>query len=270
MRTVSRLSLVLAVAAASVVTLAPLVVRRRRSTAPTRKSKKLVTITIDNTDTTGWLVIERELGTTRIGYTAEGDVLEGLRRRANRRQPTRSRSSGRPCPRRSTSASRTARSHRAPRPRAVVSPRSSSSSTSATGTDSRDAAWAATAPTGWASRRPAQATLNGDSDVDVTISGVDRWEHRGRDGNDVLDGRGAPPVRIYGGEGADRLTGGAGPDDLYGDDDGEPGRQRRARSVEAADDDLYGYLGNDTLIGGDGDDSLYGYEGRDTAQGRGR
>ena len=105
--------------------------------------------------------------------------------------------------------------------------------------------------------RAGQATLNGDSDVDMTVSGLDGGRIEGGEGNDILDGRGPPSIRIYGGEGADRLTGGAGPDSLYGDEDGTPGKDDVLIGGDG-NDGLYGYLGNDTLIGGDGDDSLAG------------
>src|SRR5215208_2962820 len=76
MRAVSRVSAALVIAGGLVMAVSPLA-----EAAPVdcqyTKSKKLVTLSIDNADTTGWLVIEREIGTTRIGYTAEGDSWMG-------------------------------------------------------------------------------------------------------------------------------------------------------------------------------------------------
>lgn len=126
--------------------------------------------------------------------------------------------------------------------------------------------------------------LNGDSDADISISGVDRWRLDGGLGNDVLDGRGAPVVTVYGREGSDRLLGGAGDDSLRGDegdtpaadgndvlvggggDDDLTGGGGNDRLEGGADDDnLRGGLGRDTLLGGDGDDDAYAEDGKDGA-----
>lgn len=263
MRAVSRVSLVLALSAATLSTMAPLA-----SAAPIDcqyvKSKKLVTITIDNADTTGWLVIERELGTTRIGYTAEGDSWKGC-------EGARTTTTNKIKVVGSTLSEEIYLSLE----NGAFAPGASAEGSGASeiefeldlgaGTDSVTLRGG-----GGADRlgfpKAGQAALNGDSDVDVAISGIDRWYIEGGEGNDVLDGRGAPSVQVFGNEGADRLTGGAGPDGLYGDDGGSPGKDDVLVGGDG-DDGLYGYLGNDTLVGGDGDDSLSGYEGRDTVRG---
>ena len=75
MRVLSRVSAALVVAAGLVVATGPIA-----DAAPVdcqyTKSKKLVTISIENVSS-GWIDIEREVGTTRIGYTAEGDSWRG-------------------------------------------------------------------------------------------------------------------------------------------------------------------------------------------------
>ena len=73
----------------------------------------------------------------------------------------------------------------------------------------------------------------------------------GDDGNDSVTG-GAGIEVIHGGAGNDTLTGGAGNDTLHGDAD---------------TDDLSGGGGNDSLFGGSGNDTLTGGTGNDVMQG---
>ena len=259
----SRVSLVLAVAVAPLLTLAP-----GAQAAPVdcsyTQSKKLVTLTIDNADSTGWLVIEREVGTSRIGYTAEGDSWKGCEgARTNSTDKIK------------VVGSTLSEDIFLDLGNGSFAPGASSERSGAseiefelslgTGTD-RVTLVGGRGADRLGFVKAGQATLNGDDDVDVTMTGVDRWEMYGGDGGDVLDGRGAPLVRSWGGAGSDRLLGGPGADDLYGDDDGEPGGNDTLIGGDG-NDDLRGYLGSDDLIGGDGDDDLSGYEDRDVLKG---
>jgi Ca2+-binding RTX toxin-like protein len=110
----------------------------------------------------------------------------------------------------------------------------------------------------------AGATLNTDSDVDLTFSGLDQVELDGTAGADVLSVAGggaagsplARPSDIDGGAGADTLTGGPKSDTIAGlsEDD--------VLSGGAGDiDTLAGGFGNDNLSGGDGVDYLDGGAG---------
>ncbi|MCP5073109.1 MAG: calcium-binding protein [Rhodobacteraceae bacterium] len=83
---------------------------------------------------------------------------------------------------------------------------------------------------------------------DVTLGG----------GNDIYNGKsGVFGATVFGGDGSDTLTGGAGEDDLFGggDDDRLKGKN--------GDDDLYGDDGLDKLFGGGGNDFLSGGEQKD-------
>jgi Ca2+-binding RTX toxin-like protein len=263
MRTVSRISLVLAVAAAPLMTLTPLAQAAPIDCSYT-KSKKMVTLTIDNTESTGWLVIEREIGTTRIGYTAEGDSwkgCEGARTTTTNKVKVMGSSlsediyidlgNGPFAP--GATPEKTGRSE------------IEFQLDLGSGTD-RVTLVGSRGPDRLAFVSPTKAKLNGDADVDITMSGVDRWAMYGEEGSDVLDGSGVPSVRIWGGPGSDRLIGGEGPDDLYGDDNGGPGGDD-VLTGNGGDDDLYGYLGNDILKAGDGNDYLAGHEGKDLLNG---
>ncbi len=263
MRAVSRVSLVLAVVVAPLVAVAPFA-----QAAPVdcayNKAKKLVTITIENTESTGSLVIEREPGTSRIGYTAEGHSWRGCE------------------------GARTSTTNKVKVVGSTLSeeiyldlgygafaPGATAESSGAseiefqldlgTGTD-RVTLVGGRGTDRLAFVKPGQAKLNGDDDIDVTMTGVDRWEIYGDDGSDVLDGSGAPQVQIWGGAGSDRLIGGAGPDGLYGDDDGELGGDDTLIGGDG-NDYMRGYVGSDVLSGGEGDDSLSGYEQRDVLKG---
>lgn len=230
------------------------------------KSKKLVTLTISNSDTTGWLFIERSLGTNKIGYRAQGDSWRGCE------------------------GARTTTTNKIKVVGSSLSediyisvengPFAPGASNEASGTSEiefvLDLGKGTDTVTFYGSRgadrfaftKPGQGKLNGDTDVDVTMSGVDRWRLDGRAGNDVLDGRGVPRVTAYGREGSDRLTGGDGPDSLYGDQgDSATGDGNDVINGGGGDDRLQGYRGSDTLNGGDGDDSLYGDEGNDSLKG---
>lgn len=134
-------------------------------------------------------------------------------------------------------------------------------------------------------RSGSSAAYNGDEDSDVNLNGLNEWRLEGGRGNDVLDARGAPMVDAYGQEGADRLTGGRGPDDLYGDegeeaadgpdvlaggggdDDLEGGGGGDRLSGQGGDDYLRGESGTDALAGGDGDDYMYSESTKDGADG---
>jgi len=82
------------------------------------------------------------------------------------------------------------------------------------------------------------------------LTSISVWTH---DGDDVVNGaKAAEPLRIWGGEGNDSLTGGLAEDRL----DGGPG-----------DDHLWGMAGDDALLGGDGDDVMDGGPGADLLYG---
>ena len=97
--------------------------------------------------------------------------------------------------------------------------------------------------------RPSSGFLNGDNDADINMSGVDTYVLDGGAGDDLLDGRGAPEVEIWGREGGDRLFGGDGRDRLYGDYGEDSGD------------------GDDNLRGGGGADYLFGDRGADVLNG---
>ena len=85
---------------------------------------------------------------------------------------------------------------------------------------------------------------------------------RGKSGGDDISVAGLMgPVTVYGGNGQDRLTGGAGNETLYGNN----GLDRLDGG--AGNDTLYGGNGVDDLEGGDGADHLYGGNGRDDLKG---
>lgn len=97
------------------------------------------------------------------------------------------------------------------------------------------------------------AKLNGDTDVDVSHIGVERFTASGAGGGDRLSAAGgggtgaawADPVALTGDAGSDRLTGGSAADDLQGGGD------------------------NDTIKGRGGADGLAGEQGVDTLVYRG-
>jgi hypothetical protein len=91
-----------------------------------------------------------------------------------------------------------------------------------------------------------KATLNG---VSQSFAGpVKEIVFNGGAGNDQFTNSTSIKTRIYGGDGNDTLTGGAGADYIEGG---------------LGNDNLYGNAGNDTLIGSGGDDKLYGGDGND-------
>ena len=129
------------------------------------------------------------------------------------------------------------------------------------------------------------ANVNGDGDGDdVRWSGVEDFRLVSFAGNDVLSlGGGAgtgSPLHLFGhvfaGHGDDRVTGGAGDDDLYADADTE-GAGPRSGGDDTVDggakgdliiggpgsDTLHGGDHNDRICGGAGDDALYGDTGND-------
>ena len=264
MRILTRTSLALVIAAA------PLLALSQTATAVVTdctytKSKKLVTLSIDNSDTTGSLVIERSLGTKKIGYRAEGASWKGCEG-ARTDDTNKIKVLG-------SSLSEDIYINLG---NGGFAPGASSENTGASeiefslsleeGTDT------VTLMGGRGSDRlafgkPTLGFLNGDDDADVNMTGVNAWRLDGGAGDDVLNGSGAPRVEVYGREGADRLFGGDGADELYGDAGDEAGDRDDVLNAGAGDDRLYGYRGSDVLLGGDGDDSLYGQENNDDVRG---
>jgi Ca2+-binding RTX toxin-like protein len=105
-------------------------------------------------------------------------------------------------------------------------------------------------------------SLNGDSDPDVTMAGVEQPYAYGKGGNDRLKAGGTAPAVVFnGGAGDDTLVGGSGRDDLAG------GADNDTISGNAGQDSLYGNGGNDVIKGGDGDDYAYGGSGADSFAG---
>ncbi|MDB9445225.1 Calx-beta domain-containing protein, partial [Anabaena sp. CS-542/02] len=82
----------------------------------------------------------------------------------------------------------------------------------------------------------------------------------GEEGNDILNGD-AGNDALYGGNGNDIISGGTGDDILYGEEGND------TLNGDAGNDALYGGNGDDTLNGGTGDDILFGEEGNDTLNG---
>ena len=107
---------------------------------------------------------------------------------------------------------------------------------------------------------------------------IENFEIYGGDGHDTLTG-GAGTYWLYGGDGYDTLYGDTGNDTLYGGGDGDAlyGRAGDDRLYGGGGNDildgggdgdaLYGGAGNDDLLGGDDDDTLYGDDGDDTLYG---
>jgi Ca2+-binding RTX toxin-like protein len=262
MRVLTRLSTLSVVIVAAGVTLAP-VAGAEVTDCTYTKSKKLVTLTIDNSDTTGWLQIERQVGTNRIGYWAEGNPdwsgCEGARTTDTDKVKV--------------VGSSLSEEIYIDLTNGAFVPGASNESAGideiefdldlGPGTDEvtiiggrgRDHL---------SFNKPTSASLNSDVDADVTLDGVDVFALEGGEGNDVLDGAGVPRVTIYGEEGDDRLIGGAGRDSLYGDDwDDNTADGNDTILGGAGDDTLYGFKGADRLVGGDEDDGLRGGIGND-------
>lgn len=263
MRAVPRASAVLAVIAASMIAVIPAADAKPVDCQYT-KAKKLVTLTIANTESTGRLVIEREFNSTRIGYEVEG---EGWKRCEDARITNTNKVK--------VNGSSLSEEIYLSLENGPFTPGASNEKSGAAEIefdlnlgDGTDSLWLVGGDRNdfLGFPKSGQANLNGDADVDVVARGLDRWYLQGGSGNDTLNGRGAPTVQIWGGEGADRLYGGPGNDDLYGDDGGEPGRDDLLVG-NGGNDDLNGYLGDDTLLGGDGDDWMNGHEDRDTMRG---
>jgi Ca2+-binding RTX toxin-like protein len=265
MRSVSRISLAVVVGAAPLLLVAPTALAAPVDCQYT-KTKKLVTLSIDNTSSTGDLVIERALGTNKIGYQREGfswSGCEGARTTdTNKIKVVGS----------TLSEDITINLENGPFAPGASSESSGSSEIEfeldlGSGTD-RVTLLGGNGADRLGFVKPGQASLNGDSDVDVEMSGINIWTLDGGAGNDLLNGRGAPSVEIWGREGDDRLVGGPGSDDLYGDSGASPTGDGNDMLVGGGDDDyLRGYRGRDTLQGSDGDDSLYADEGNDDVMG---
>lgn len=121
--------------------------------------------------------------------------------------------------------------------------------------------------------------LTGGDENDV-INGLAGNDHiTGGEGDDVIVGGPDTPVakerggdypdndEIYGGGGADEISGGYGNDDIYGeggDDALSGGAGNDLLDGGEGDDALSGGTGNDVLVGGEGDDGLSGGAGNDT------
>lgn len=265
MRALSRVSAVVAVVGGLLVATAPLAQASPIDCQYT-KTKKLVTLTIDNATSTGWLYIERSLGTSKIGYRAEGDSWKGCEG-ARTTDTNKIKVIG----------STLSEDITINLENGAFAPGASNEANGVseiefemelgTGTDSVTVL-GGTGGDRLGFPKAGQATFNGDSDVDVTMTGVNQWTLDGGAGNDVLDARGVPRAELWGREGSDRLIGGPGPDDLFGDyGDSPTGDGNDVLIGGGGDDDMYGYRGSDDLNGGDGDDDLYGYEGNDTLLG---
>ena len=260
MRAILRFTLVSAIAASSVMLIAP-----AASALPVdcqfQKAKKLVTITIDN-DETGRVWIERLEGTNRIGTRIDGDAWRGCDQ-ARTTDTNKVKVVG------STLSDQVGISLEF----GAFAPGASSEREGASEIefvlDLKEGTDEVYLQGGSGSDRlgfpkPGQASLNGDGDADVTMSGVDRWNMFGGAGNDELDGRGAPRLVAYGDGGADRVVGGAGRDYLVGDYCcGGPGEGADVLIGNAGDDNMYGTGKGDVLNGGLGDDYLNGAEGND-------
>ncbi|SIS78631.1 Ca2+-binding protein, RTX toxin-related [Roseivivax lentus] len=118
--------------------------------------------------------------------------------------------------------------------------------------------------------------VEGNQGNDVISTGDDRDTLDGGQGNDTLDG-GIDDDLIMGGQGDDILLGGHGSDTLDGGQDNDLIDGSAPASLEIPDDLdpqtendrdlLQGFLGNDTLIGGDDDDTLEGGSGEDQLDG---
>ena len=110
------------------------------------------------------------------------------------------------------------------------------------------------------------ANLNGDNDVDMTLTGVELGTVNASGGDDTFTGAGdavtgSPSSILFtlnGESGDDSLTGGSGDDTITG------GTGTNALAGGAGDDTVTGGQGNDTLSGGPGGDTLVGGLGNDT------
>ena len=100
--------------------------------------------------------------------------------------------------------------------------------------------------------------LNGDDDIDVTLSGVELVIVDGQNAGDIINGGGSPvvgpatslPLILRGGFGLDTITGGNGNDEIDG------GPQNDTLSGGRGNDRITAVLGVDTVFGNDGDDIL--------------
>jgi Ca2+-binding RTX toxin-like protein len=109
------------------------------------------------------------------------------------------------------------------------------------------------------------ANLDGDDDVDVTLTGVEFGTANGSGGADLISGAGdivtGGPTSLFltvnGDSGDDMLAGGQGDDTITG------GTGSNVLSGGDGDDTLTGGQGDDTLTGGDGGDTLSGGLGND-------
>lgn len=142
---------------------------------------------------------------------------------------------------------------------------------------------------------PSEYVKPADSDVDVIKIEDDEAEYFGtessefilcddvsrmivcRSGADTVTG-GAGDDLIYGNQEADKLSGGAGDDTIFGGQgDGEPwpdasGLFRKQGGLEEIDggegnDLIYGNFGDELMNGGEGNDTLYGGQNEDTLSG---
>jgi Ca2+-binding RTX toxin-like protein len=117
------------------------------------------------------------------------------------------------------------------------------------------------------------------SDVADMLFGQDGDDFiTGGAGNDILGGRGGADTLfgdfgedyMIGGDGADYLDGGAGDDTVFGDDGADTligGGGNDVLFAGAGDDAVQGGAGNDDLFGGEGADTVDGGAGDDTLDG---
>ncbi|BBU56655.1 MULTISPECIES: Hint domain-containing protein [Mameliella] len=118
--------------------------------------------------------------------------------------------------------------------------------------------------------------VEGNRGNDYIATGDDRDTIDGGGENDTLDG-GIDDDLIMGGQGDDSLIGGHGSDTLDGGQGNDTLDGSNIAALELTDDIdpntendrdlLQGFLGNDSLIGGDDDDTLMGGSGMDTLDG---
>ncbi|MEX0992943.1 MAG: hypothetical protein WDZ37_03010 [Solirubrobacterales bacterium] len=104
--------------------------------------------------------------------------------------------------------------------------------------------------------------ISGPSKTEIcAVKGVDRFDFKLGNKDDVLDLRVVTPATIAGEAGDDTLTGGRGDDSISG------GRGADRLDGSSGGDTLVGDAGGDSLTGGRGDDVLTGGDGADTLDG---
>ena len=102
-----------------------------------------------------------------------------------------------------------------------------------------------------------------------SVTSIEIWLCDGDDDAKVYD-KIDLPATIHGGDGDDKLYGGAGPDTILGDDGDDKvmgGDGGDLIDGGDGDDKLWGESGDDTMFGGDGDDDMKGGKGDDFLDG---